>query len=283
MSELEFVTQPTARLVSSHASDDDAAMAAWVSFDRDSEDRLENRKQVEGLLNFLMRENHTSPFEHGYFKFRIDCPIFVAREFHRHRTFSYNEVSGRYTEMKPRFYVPGDVRPVVQQGKAGKYFFTQDEPLNKVSAAVIEDSARESWENYQWLLSKGVAKEVARMVLPLTLMTQFYASVDPLNLMKFLDLRTTPQALWEIRDVAEQMEEHLEDQMPLTYAAWNKKRDLWREFMAWNEARPTIQAGEVIGHVGTTARSTGVHIHVPTTAPNPHYVAVQSSFDRGRA
>lgn len=237
MTEIEFVEQPTARLVKSMASDDDVALAAWVSFDAASEERLENRGKVDGLINFLMRENHTSPFEHGYFKFLIDCPLFVAREFHRHRTWSYNEVSGRYTEMKPRFYMPNDDRPLIQQGKPGAYYFVEGGASDMYEVhSQISKSTRRSWESYQAMLQEGIAKEVARMVLPLNLMTQFFASTDPLNLMKFLDLRTSPQALWEIRDVAEQMEEHFEDRMPMTYRAWRKKREDWAAYQEWKTA-----------------------------------------------
>lgn len=218
--EFEFVTQPTAQLVKSSASDDDVAMAAWVSFGADDAEKLQDRKRVGGLINFLMRERHLSPFEHSTFTFKIDCPLFVAREFHRHRTMAYNEVSGRYTEMKPRFYIPSQKRPVVQQGKAGTYTFVEDSSLNFLAEACLRQSSIDAYSDYEEMLKHGIAKEVARMALPLNLMTQFYATVNARNLMHFLGLRTSPQALYEIRDVAEQMEEHFEYTMPLTYAAW---------------------------------------------------------------
>lgn len=261
MTEIEFVTQPTARLVNALASDDDVAMAAWVSFDANNEDRLKDRDKVAGLINFLGRENHTSPFEHGYFKFLIDCPLFVAREFHRHRTFSYNEVSGRYTKMQPRFYVPSSVRPVVQKGKTGNYHFEQDGTLNENHGWIIREASETAWKQYEYLLEIGIAKEVARMHLPLNLMTQFYASVDPLNLMKFLDLRSSEQALYEIRDVAEQMEEHFEDQMPLTFAAWKKRNQRWKDFLEYQRRKDEEEKGIYLASMGTSI----------TSGPPPHF------------
>jgi thymidylate synthase (FAD) len=217
---------------------------------------------MKGLINFLMREKHMSPFEHGSFTFKIDCPIFVAREFHRHSTMVYNEVSGRYTEMKPRFYVPGNSRPVVQQGKAGQYTFTEDSNLLYRSIGHIAASTSVAWDHYQSMLNEGVAKEVARMALPNNLMTQFYATVNPRNLMHFLGLRTSPQALYEIREVAEDMEKALAEQMPMTYDAWK---------------------GPVVGHVGT-GKSTGPHVRIELNVNEGIMTRneVQRSFDRGR-
>jgi len=249
MTEIEFVTKPSATLVQTNASDEMVAMAAWVSFDRDSEERLEDKTRMNGLINFLMREKHMSPFEHGSFTFKIDCPIFVAREFHRHRTMAYNEVSGRYTEMKPRFYIPSGHRPVVQQGKAGQYTFANDEALAEKSVAHIAKSTAIAWQEYKIMLEAGIAKEVARMALPNNLMTQFYATVNPRNLMHFLGLRTSEQALYEIREVAYDMEVALQKSMPMTYMAWKQNTG----------------PGYIIGHVGTsTGNSTGPHIQLRT-------------------
>lgn len=275
MSNLELVTKASATLVQSNATDDMVAMAAWVSFDRDSEERLTDKKRMQGLINFLMREKHMSPFEHGSFTFKIDCPLFVAREFHRHRTMAYNEVSGRYTEMKPRFYVPGVKRPMVQKGKAGQYHFEEDPNIQFYAERAVERASRNAWDAYQELMKAGAAKEVARMVLPTNLMTQFYATVNPRNLMHFLGLRTSPQALYEIREVAEDMERVLAEQMPMTYDAW--------------KAKDTVQAGEVIGHVGSGSNGAHVGFEIkPISDFNTEYIndvvrqqrAVQDAFNR---
>lgn len=222
---VEFFNGSQVELVQSNASDDMVAMAAWVSNGLDQETRLEDKAKVAGLIKFLYRNRHMSPFEHGQFTFKITTPIFVAREFHRHRTQSYNEVSGRYSEMKPRFYVPSSSRPVVQKGKIGAYTFEPDENVNQEVINVLMAGAERQWEDYLYLKSIGAANEVARMALTINLFTEFYATVNPRNLMAFLDLRTDKQALYEIRDVADQMELVLKTQMPLTYAAYTSSKE----------------------------------------------------------
>src|SRR5688572_21235185 len=107
---IEFVDHSTVRLVKTNASDEDVAYAAWVSNFDNPEAR--DTSDLSKLINFLYKNRHMSPFEHGSFTFFVDTPIFVAREFMRHRTFSYNETSGRYKEMKPRFYLPNFERPL---------------------------------------------------------------------------------------------------------------------------------------------------------------------------
>lgn len=212
----------TAQLIKTNASDIDVARAAWVST-AGLDAREKDSDNVQGLINFLYRNRHMSPFEHGSFTFMIDCPIFVAREFHRHRTFSYNEVSGRYSVMKPRFYMPGRERPLVQVGKIGYYTF--EEGTDEQYAYMVRCMVRaydKCWEEYNNMLYYGIAKEVARDVLPLGLYTQFYATCNPRNLMQFLDLRTADDALYEIRAVAGNMEQHFKDTMPMTYTAWKE-------------------------------------------------------------
>jgi thymidylate synthase (FAD) len=221
---VDFVTDSEVTLVDAAASDDMVALAAWVSNGNDDVEKLQDQKRVAGLIKFLYRNRHMSPFEHGHFTFRIDTPIFVAREFMRHRTFSFNEVSGRYTEMKPRFYVPSTRRPIVQSGKIGDYSFEEGEEHQYfLINSNMTENCENAWSRYMVLKDCGVANEVARMVLPLNLMTQFYATVDPRNLMHFLSLRNEAQALYEIRSVAEQMEKYFADIMPLTYDAFKER------------------------------------------------------------
>lgn len=242
---IEFVSESTVTLQKSNASDLDVAMAAWVSnigFDgkptmpKDIRSSLwqlqsgylgshidEDWKRIEGLINFLYRERHMSPFEHGSFTFFIDTPIFVAREFMRHRTFSYNETSGRYKELEPRFYLIDDERPVTQKGKIGAYRFeagTPEQYGHVYASTTLAYSA--AWNSYQNMLGRGVAREVARNVLPVGTMTQFYATTNPRNIMQFLLLRNDPNALHEIREVAKVIEEKFAEQMPLTYKAFKK-------------------------------------------------------------
>lgn len=221
---IELVHDVGVTLVDAAASDDMVAMAAWVSNDADSESRLTERGRVKGLINFLYKNKHMSPFEHGHFTFKIDAPIFVVREFHRHRTASYNEVSGRYTEMKPRFYCADVAR--VQKGKMGNYYF--EEGTSEQTAIYLQTkraSAEHEWEVYHARIEAGIAKEQAREELPLSLMTQFYVTMNPRNLMQFLTLRNDKHALKEIRDVAVKMEQIFAQEMPLTYMAYKTARD----------------------------------------------------------
>lgn len=220
---IELVHDVGVELINVSASDDMVAMAAWVSHNQDEEDRLIDRSKVKGLINFLYRNKHMSPFEHGLFTFKVDVPLFVAREFHRHRTMSYNEVSGRYTEMQPRFYAGRTAR--VQHGKPGDYYFldgTQEQTA--IYLAGKRRILEAEWQVYLDRLNAGIAKEQAREDLPLSLMTQFYATCNPRNLMQFLTLRNEKHALKEIRDVAVKMEAHLAEQMPFVYEAYTKDR-----------------------------------------------------------
>lgn len=261
---MEFVDRVEVKLIDVLASDNDVAMAAWVSHDADNEERLDNQKQVKGLINFLYKNRHMSPFEHGIYKFKVDVPLFVAREWHRHRTQSYNEVSGRYTEMTPRFYVPPRERPLIQNGKPGDYYFTEgtDEQY-AVVRRTIEKHSEAAWDSYQDMLANGVAKEVARDVLPLNLMTQFYATMNPRNLMQFLSLRDDSHALWEIRQAAKQCTGYLKQHQPYTYEAYKKNREVWEAFMAWEEEKPVVY---------------NMNITVPNATDTAE--AVQRSFER---
>lgn len=221
---VEFFNESEVQLVNFTGSDEMVARAAWVSTVGE-ESRTKDASTIGGLINYLYKNKHMSPFEHGQFTYYIKCPLFVAREFHRHRTMSYNEISGRYTTMKPRFYVPSFERPIVQQGKVGMYSFAPgDHDQHAGVISTIQENSIEAWDRYSELRDAGVANEVARMVLPLNLMTEFYATVSPRNLMQFLDLRTEGQALYEIRDVATKMETFFEDEMPLTHTAYRRFR-----------------------------------------------------------
>lgn len=257
---IEFVDRSTVELYRAAATDVDVAMAAWVSNYGDKDlpvdsyalDCLagrrsywvnnsateEARNRIRGLINFLYRERHMSPFEHGSFTFKIDTPIFVAREFMRHRTWSYNETSGRYKELNPRFYLISSERPIVQAGKVGAYSFDEGSPEQYGSVFASTTLAySNAWNAYQNMLSLGVAREVARDVLPVGIMTQFYATANPRNVMQFLTLRNDKNALYEIREVAARIESIFAEEMPLTYEAykkydWRSERDELAELRA---------------------------------------------------
>lgn len=210
-------------LVNWNGTDRDVARAAKVSFGKDEDPRLDDEAHVKGLINFLIREGHWSPFDHGTATFLIQTPIFVAREQFRHRTGQYNEISGRYAAWDFEFYVPDTTRPVVQQGKAGQYRFTSGTPdQHAMIITKFANSYQKAIESYNDLLDAGVAKEVARDVLPLGLYTKYYATYNVRNLMNFIRQRSDEQALYEIREVANKMERHLEENMPFTYSAWKE-------------------------------------------------------------
>jgi thymidylate synthase (FAD) len=232
--DIEFRSDVTVELVRSSAHDSDVLFAARVS--TQGEQTLEAAQDAEldasrsqGLINYLMRDRHGSPFEHNSMTFYVQAPIFVFREFMRHRIASYNEESGRYRELKPVFYVPAPERNLVQVGKPGAYDFL---PGSAEQIALVEAEARraseEAFAAYQRMLEAGVAREVARIVLPLNIYSSMYVTLNARSLMNFLSLRTKregsqfpsfPQR--EIEMAAEKMEDFFTELMPLTHAAFN--------------------------------------------------------------
>jgi thymidylate synthase (FAD) len=200
------------------ASDLSVVNGARVSFARRKEEMDDSDA---GLIRFLVRDRHGTPFEHNAFRFHIRCPIFVAREWMRHRVGSFNEFSLRYAKATDDFYVPDaeDVRS--QVGKPGAYTF---EPVEPDLAEHTRDALREVYEHaystYERLVEAGVAREVARSVLPVGAYTEFYWTVNARSLMNFVSLRAAETAQREIRRYAEAVERFLELHMPITYAAF---------------------------------------------------------------
>lgn len=186
---------------------------------------------IGGLINFLMRDRHGTPFEHNSMTFRVHAPIFVFREWHRHRVgWSYNEESGRYKELEPVFYMPARDRNLIQTGKPGAYTFEPGTPqMHSMTEDTMGDAYETAWEAYRLLLEDGVAREVARMVLPVGIYSTMYATCNARSLMHFLSLRTKdemakvpsfPQR--EIEMAAEQMEELWAELMPITHGYFIK-------------------------------------------------------------
>ncbi|MFE3121661.1 FAD-dependent thymidylate synthase [Streptomyces niveus] len=238
MSETPAETKPSFRsevnvdLVKHSAGDSDVLWAARVSTagEQSLEELSKDPERSKGLINFLMRDRHGSPFEHNSMTFFISAPIFVFREFMRHRVgWSYNEESGRYRELQPVFYVPDASRKLVQEGRPGKYVFvdgTQEQ--QDLTERAMTESYRQAYEAYQEMLAAGVAREVARAVLPVGLYSSMYATCNARSLMHFLGLRTQHEAAKvpsfpqrEIEMVGEKMEEQWARLMPLTHAAFN--------------------------------------------------------------
>jgi thymidylate synthase (FAD) len=206
------------RLDDAMADDLSVVNGARVSFARH---KAEMDDSDAGLIRFLMRERHGTPFEHNSFRFHIRAPIFVAREWFRHRVGSFNEFSMRYAKATDEFYVPEpeDVRS--QVGKPGAYSF---EPVSDEVAEATREELRGVYETaytaYERLVELGVARELARAVLPVGAYTEFYWTVNARALMNFLSLRNSETAQREIRRYAEACEQFLADKMPVTYAAF---------------------------------------------------------------
>jgi thymidylate synthase (FAD) len=206
------------RLDGSMADDLSVVNAARVSFAQRSEEMGE---RDEGLIRFLMRERHGTPFEHNAFRYHVKLPIFVMREWARHRIGSFNEWSARYAQLEPEFYLPAaeDVR--TQVGKPGAYTF---DPLPADLAEEAREAQRRVYEQayatYTGLLDRGVAKEVARNVLPVAIYTQFYWTVNARSLMNFVALRNSETAQREIRRYADAVEQLFALAMPVTHAAF---------------------------------------------------------------
>jgi thymidylate synthase (FAD) len=232
VSDIIFRSDVTVELVRSTANDRDVLFAARVStqgeqsLDGNEADATDRDK---GLINYLMRDRHGSPFEHNSMTFYVQAPIFVFREFMRHRIASYNEESGRYRELRPVFYVPGADRNLVQVGKTGSYEFTPGTPeQTQLVDTEVRAVCTEAYASYQRMLDAGVAREVARMVLPVTIYSSMYVTMNARSLMNFLSLRTMREGTHfpsfpqrEIEMVAEKMEQFWVDLMPMTSASFN--------------------------------------------------------------
>ena len=230
--EIEFRSDVAVELVRSSADDSDVLFAARVSTrgEQSLQDVDANASRSSGLINYLMRDRHGSPFEHNSMTFYVSAPIFVFREFMRHRIASYNEESGRYRELRPVFYVPSGDRKLVQRGKPGAYEFVDGTPEQlELVQRETEAVCRQAYAAYQRMLTAGVAREVARIVLPVTIFSTMYVTMNARSLMNFLSLRTKrddshfvsfPQR--EIEMVAEKMETVWAELMPLTHAAFEK-------------------------------------------------------------
>lgn len=207
------------QLVDYMADDLDVVNAARVSY---GQHHALMDEGDEKLIEYLMRERHTTPFEQNAIKIRVKLPIFVAREWQRHRIgWSYNEQSGRYMKLNKEFYMPApsDVRTRV--GKPGHYTY---EPVHiEVSQNFLEGlkiNYNDAWLVYETAIATGVAPEVARLCLPVATYTQMIATCNAHSLMHFLRLRMATTAQWEIRVYAQALYQIFEQLMPITCAAF---------------------------------------------------------------
>ncbi|MCX7641929.1 MAG: FAD-dependent thymidylate synthase [Elusimicrobiales bacterium] len=204
------------KLIDFIGSDEKAVLAARVSFDMKPKGEERDKK----LIEYLLKHEHFTPFEHCVFQFHIKCPIFVARQWMRHRWGSYNEVSARYTEVKDEFYIPEKFR--IQDTKNKQGSLSSEQLEHKELIKIYENAVETSYKIYLELLSKGIAREMARMILPVSSYTQFYWTVNARSLLNFLKLRLDEHAQYEIREYAKIIAKIFEEKMPWTWESFNK-------------------------------------------------------------
>ena len=187
----------------------------------------EDAGKDEKLIRYLLKHRHTSPFESVTFTFDIKCPIFVARQWHRHRTWSYNEVSARYTELPEEFYIPNH-DDVGTQSKDNKQMRVMDVTASAVRVGFIhalQEHSETGFMKYREAMKLGIPRELARCFLSLNAYTHFFATVDLHNLLHFLSLRLHEHAQYEIRVYAYAMLKLIEPIVPVAVAAWRELRD----------------------------------------------------------
>ncbi len=225
MQKVDVLDHGFVRLVDSMGSDLSVVRAARVSYD--AEWRAgEDQGSDDRLLRYLWKNHHTTPFEAVTFTFEIHAPIFVFRQWHRHRTWSYNELSARYRPLPEVYYLPdpaivGEQSTDNKQGrKAGDASLTEQ---RHHEIRVIDSHCKKAFAVYRDLLTEGWPRELARSVLPVNTYSHMFATVDLLNLMKFLTLRCDAHAQYEIRVYADAMRDLARTVAPVCIAAWEAK------------------------------------------------------------
>lgn len=213
------------RLVDSMGTDLSVVRAARVSYDaawRAGEDQGSDTR----LINYLWKNRHTTPFEAVEFQFEVKAPIFVIRQWHRHRTWSFNELSARYRELPEEFYVPEPEMVGVQAlgNKQARELSPTEVGSRKPEADAIRKACEASFRSYRDLLARGVPRELARSVLPMATYSHMFAKVDLRNLLGFLDLRLHSHAQYEIRVYAEAMRDLAKQVVPVCLEAWEANR-----------------------------------------------------------
>jgi thymidylate synthase (FAD) len=205
------------RLIDSMGSDISVVRAARVSYDA-AWRAGENEGSDKKLINYLWKNKHTTPFEAVTLTFEIKAPIFVFRQWHRHRTWSYNELSARYKELPEEFYVPlpENIGTQSANNKQARDLGNKD----SISPDIIRKSCEQSFYIYRMLIADGVPRELARSVLPVATYSHMFATVNLLNLLKFLTLRCDSHAQYEIRVYAEAMKEIANSIVPICIEAW---------------------------------------------------------------
>jgi len=215
--ELKVLDKGLVRLVEVFGDDFSAVQAARVSYGKG----FTTPERDKRLIYYLMEHGHHSPFEHIVLKFHLKLPIFVMRQLVRHRIASINERSGRYTEFKEDWYIPERIRTPDSQNKQGSVA-SNDVKLNNDAIDLIEESIENSFAAYNKLLGMGIARELARIVLPTAMYTECYWTINARSLMNFLSLRADSHAQWEMQQYALTIAKIFKKCCPLTYKAFLK-------------------------------------------------------------
>lgn len=228
MTEIEFTQELIVKPIRNMAHDHYVIEAARASNLGENELAVDPDVDPERFINALMKGRHGSPFEHTAFTFFVSAPIFVFREWQRHRISSFNEMSGRYTELLPKFYIPGTDRKMINHGTKMKPKFSYDrDGAGNDFRFALKVNNEEAWETYQNALDRGISNEVARMGLPLNVYSQMYWTVNARSLMNFISLRiesddsmfrSYPQH--EIDVPAQKVEKYFAEVMPATHKAF---------------------------------------------------------------
>lgn len=232
MTEIRTSSELTVELIDYCASDSGVIRAMMVSTKAEASKDVADFmgiEELQGKIDFLMKNRHGTPFEHNMFTFFVKAPIAVFREWHRHRIgFSYNEESGRYKQLEPEFYIPPPDRPLIQVGKPGAYrFVAGTEVQYNLMVLAMTESFQRAYATYEDLLNGGIAKEVARGVLPVYIYSSMYVTLNARSLMAFLSLRTKYEnatfpsfPMWEIEQCGHKMDEVFMDAMSSTRNAF---------------------------------------------------------------
>lgn len=220
MSEITFRSDAGVTLLQHIGGEDMVILAARQS----TNGRHAKQVDVPRLLKFLAEDGHKVPFEHNILTFHFEVPIFTSRQILKYRHSSISEESGRYRELEGVFYVPDENRKVVQVGKTGEYRFEHDPKMTEQVQVDIEYASERAWESYTEMIDFGIAKEVARMVLPLNLYSSMVVSMNLVGWLHFISQRATlapSHGQAEIADVADQVAEHIEELYP----------NAWKQFV----------------------------------------------------
>ncbi len=206
--------------------------SARVSFGKH---KTEIEEQDKKLINYLIKHKHSSTLEHNVVTFRFKVPLFVRSQHHRHRTWSYNEISRRYTDFNIEFYEPEAFRTQHESNRQASNFDKLVDPkviyhcppdgTSSTASQLVKNHNRSSLRLYSALLEAGVCREQARGVLPQTMYTEYYGTANLNNIFKFIGLRTHEGAQWEIQQVAKAIIELTRDLYPVTVDAWEQNKD----------------------------------------------------------